>query len=502
MDKNLFLAVALSLGVYAVWFGFIEKRFMPVKPVSSAQPAASPAAQIAKATPAQVSKGAGEDEIKDILAQAQAIELGRSRVLINPRGAAAVSWHLHGTHRPVEMVHDPHAGLLSTFPELSFARVASSLVPAFTATRADGLSVLKEFLPEGEGALPRLRITVYNAAAKPLELAPWTLSLGPGLGTIPSEAEENPKLWRAVGLHPGKGGLHGKIEVFKAGTHTGPFRWVGVDNRYFLAAVLPPEGFAIESALPPRIQITAPAATLAAGQKLSWEIPYYVGAKGQTWLAHYGVGLERSIDFGFFAQIGRWTLQVLAFLHDKTGNWGWSIILLTVLLQILLFPLTYKSLKAAAAMKKLQPEMTRLQQKYANDPAKLNAEMMDLYKRSGANPLGGCLPMLLQMPVFIALFNALRNAWELHDAPWILWIKDLSVKDPYYVLPLVMGALMFVQNKMNPPTADPTQAKMMTWMPVIFTFMFLNFPSGLVLYWLTSSVLSFIQQMALKGRLA
>jgi YidC/Oxa1 family membrane protein insertase len=132
----------------------------------------------------------------------------------------------------------------------------------------------------------------------------------------------------------------------------------------------------------------------------------------------------------------------------------------------------------------------------------MNAELMEMYKKSGANPLGGCLPILVQMPIFIALFNALRNAWELHGAPWTLWVRDLSAQDPYYILPLVMGGVMFVQNKMNPPAvADPVQAKIFTYMPLLFTFMFLNFPAGLVLYWLTNSLLSLAQQILLKNRL-
>ena len=150
-------------------------------------------------------------------------------------------------------------------------------------------------------------------------------------------------------------------------------------------------------------------------------------------------------------------------------------------------------------MKKLQPEVAKLQKKYADDSQKLSAATMELYKTKGANPLGGCLPMVLQMPIFIALFNALRNSWELHGAVWIFWIKDLSAKDPYYVLPIVMGGLMFLQSKMNPPAGGPAQQKIMMFMPLIFTFMFMNFPSGLVLYWLTNSLVSTaVVQVALK----
>ena len=185
--------------------------------------------------------------------------------------------------------------------------------------------------------------------------------------------------------------------------------------------------------------------------------------------SRYGMGLERAIDFGFFSWIGRKMLEALEHLHGMTGNWGWSILILTLCLQALLFPLTWKSLRAAGAMKKLAPEVAKLQQKYADDSQKLSAATMELYKTKGANPLGGCLPMVLQMPIFIALFNALRNSWELHGAVWIFWIKDLSAKDPYYVLPIVMGGLMFLQSKMNPPAGDPAQQKIMMFMPLMFT---------------------------------
>jgi YidC/Oxa1 family membrane protein insertase len=274
-----------------------------------------------------------------------------------------------------------------------------------------------------------------------------------------------------------------------------------VDNRYFLAAIVPAQGDfdAVESSLPPQIGLRAKNITIEPGAQHVWEIPYYLSAKSQTSLSRYGCGLERSIDFGFFAWLARRMLQVLGRIHSWTGNWGWSIVMMTFLIQALLLPLTFKSLKAMTMMKKLQPEISRLQQKYAKDPSRLNAEMMELYKKSGANPLGGCLPLLLQMPVFISLFNALRNSWELHGAPWMFWVHDLSAKDPYRILPIVMGGVMWLQNRFNPATAsDPTQKAMMNWMPVIFTVMFMNTPAGLVLYWLTSSMISASLQMALR----
>ena len=152
-------------------------------------------------------------------------------------------------------------------------------------------------------------------------------------------------------------------------------------------------------------------------------------------------------------------------------------------------------------MKKVQPELQKLQQKYKNDKQRLNQEMMELYKKHGANPFGGCLPMLLQIPVFFALFTLLRNLWDLHGAPFIFWIHDLSAKDPYYVLPIVMGGIMFFQQKNSMTGGDPSQTAVMKWMPVIFTFMFLSFPSGLVLYWLTSSIIGFAQQKYIQKKM-
>jgi YidC/Oxa1 family membrane protein insertase len=509
MDKNLLLAVVLSVAVYAAWFGLVDKPkpapakteiSQTAKPSSGGGGTAAPA-PAASAAPAAAKTS--EAAAKELLAQADKFEFEGQTWRIHPRGAALVSAEYQGPLGNVELVHDPKPGIFATFPELLFKRDVRSSLPVYEA-QLDGLRLIKEFLPGTQKELPRLRLRLINPGKRTLPAPAWTLHLGPGLGTVPSEKKENESVWRALALLPAEGGGHkGKLEIFsKPAERTAPYRWVGIDNRYFLAAVLPPsEGLdKVTAELPPHVSLRLKSSEIPPGGEHVHEFPFYLGAKANNKLTAYGSGLERAIDFGFFAQLGRWTVQALGKLHTWTGNWGWSIVLLTLILQVILFPLTYKSLKAAAAMKKVQPELARLQQKWGKDPAKLNAEMMELYKKSGANPLGGCLPMLLQMPIFIALFNALRNSWELHGAAWIFWITDLSSKDPYYVLPIIMGALMVLQQKMQPAaTADPMQAKMMMWMPVIFTFMFLNFSSGLVLYWTINSVVSSVLQVALKG---
>ncbi|HFC53990.1 MAG TPA: membrane protein insertase YidC, partial [Gammaproteobacteria bacterium] len=181
-------------------------------------------------------------------------------------------------------------------------------------------------------------------------------------------------------------------------------------------------------------------------------------------------------------------------IHSLLGNWGWSIIVLTIIIKLLFYPLSATSYRSMANMRKLAPRLQSIKERYADDKEAYQRAMMDLYKKEKINPLGGCLPILVQIPVFIALYWVLLESVELRQAPWIWWIKDLSIKDPYFVLPLIMGASMFVQYKLNPQPPDPVQAKIMLYMPLVFTVFFLFFPAGLVLYWVVNNILSIAQQ--------
>ncbi|MDE2314039.1 MAG: YidC/Oxa1 family insertase periplasmic-domain containing protein, partial [Elusimicrobia bacterium] len=433
------------------------------------------------------------------------VKFGGALMRVASAGAGLVSYQYEDKTGPIELAQDPPKlpGFFSTWPGADFRPVRGNPL-SYEARLPDGTEVTKTFVPGTAKRLPELDLAISNPSGRAVESAPWTLSVGPGLNTIASEQKENEKVWRALGLLEPKPGLSGKLEVFKKPqTSTERFRWVGVDNRYFLAAVVPPAGCfsSVKSGLPPEVILKSSAALIGPHASKTWKIPFYIGPKGMIWLSHFHLGLERSISFGFFSTLGRAMMRALYWLNRFTGNWGWSIIVLTILIQLVLAPLSYKSYKSMSAMKKLQPEITRLQQIYAKDSKKLNEEMMGVYKKHGVHPASGCLPMLIQFPIFFALYYALRGAWELHAAPWIFWITDLSVKDPYYVLPLVMGAVMFFQNKLNPMSSDPMQAKMMTWMPIIFTFMFLYFPSGLVLYYLTSNLCTLLMQAAFKRKL-
>ena len=221
---------------------------------------------------------------------------------------------------------------------------------------------------------------------------------------------------------------------------------------------------------------------------------FYLGPKRHDILDKYPDGRDAIIDYGWFNVAAQPLFWMMDKLHRLTGNWGWAIVLLTVGVKAALFPLSQKSFKSMKRLQKLQPQMQKIQEIYKNDKERMNQELMAFYRDNKVNPMGGCLPMFLQIPVFFALYKVLYESIELKGVPWILWITDLTQKDPYYITPLIMGATMFLQQWMTPSAGDPTQRQIMLIMPVVFTFMFLSFPSGLILYWMVNNVLSIIQQ--------
>ena len=227
------------------------------------------------------------------------------------------------------------------------------------------------------------------------------------------------------------------------------------------------------------------------------ELGGYIGPKYVETLKSIDQRLAGVVEYGFFTFLAKPLFVGLEFIEDHVGNWGWAIVIITILIRIVLFPLTFKGMVSMSKLKDLAPKLTELREKYKGDPQKLNIHMMDLYKKHGANPLGGCLPLLLQIPVFFAIYRVLLNAIELKGAPWILWITDLSLMDKYYVLPILMGATMFLQQKITPTNfTDPMQEKIFKYLPLVFTFFFLAFPAGLTLYWFVNNVLSIAQQYA------
>ena len=221
----------------------------------------------------------------------------------------------------------------------------------------------------------------------------------------------------------------------------------------------------------------------------------YIGPKEEKILKAIHPELTDAIEFGWFSFLAKPFFKVLLWINDYVGNWGWAIIFFTLLVKLVLFPLSYKGMMSMQKLKDLAPKMKEIKEKYKGDPAKMNAQMMEMYRKHGANPMGGCLPLLLQIPVFFALYRVLLNADELQGAPWILWIDNLAAMDPYFVLPVLMGVSMWFQQKITPSNfSDPLQEKIFKWFPVIMTVFFVYFPSGLVLYWLVNNLFTIAQQ--------
>jgi YidC/Oxa1 family membrane protein insertase len=233
--------------------------------------------------------------------------------------------------------------------------------------------------------------------------------------------------------------------------------------------------------------------TLPAGENHRFTRQLYVGPKLQDELETIAEGLELTVDYGWLTIIAKPIFWLLDLIHEWVGNWGWAIILLTIIIKAVFYKLSETSYKSMANMRKLTPRLQAMKDRYGDDKQRLNQAMMDLYKKEKINPLGGCLPILVQIPVFIALYWVLLESVELRHAPFILWIDNLSAKDPYFVLPLIMGVSMFIQQKLNPAPPDPMQAKIMMSLPFVFTIFFAFFPAGLVLYWVVNNIISIIQ---------
>jgi YidC/Oxa1 family membrane protein insertase len=286
-------------------------------------------------------------------------------------------------------------------------------------------------------------------------------------------------------------------ESFKAQLHAG---WIAMVQHYFLSAWIPNQqqthtfGARATRSGHNIAEFTGPALVLDPGQSGSVAAGFYAGPKDQYRLREISPYLDLSVDYGWLWWIAQPLFWLLTMIQSVVGNWGVAIILLTVLIKAAFYRLSAASYRSMANMRRVQPKMVDIREQFADDKQKQSQAMMELYRKEKINPMGGCLPILVQMPVFIGLYWMLMESVELRHAPFFLWIDDLSVMDPYFVLPLLMGASMWFMQKLNPPPPDPMQAKIMQWMPVMFTFFFLWFPSGLVLYWLVNNLLSIAQQ--------
>lgn len=276
--------------------------------------------------------------------------------------------------------------------------------------------------------------------------------------------------------------------------------WISMMQHYFLGAWIPPRGLSetfytnVLNGSRFIIGSYSPAVSIASGASHSFDNQLFIGPKLQHTLEDIAPGLELAVDYGWLTVLAKPIFWLLSAIHGLVGNWGWAIIVLTILIKLAFYKLSETSYKSMANMRQLTPRLKALKDRYGDDKQRLNQAMMELYKTEKINPLGGCLPILIQIPVFIALYWVLLESVEMRQAPFGLWLNNLSAPDPYYILPLVMGISMFVQQKLNPAPPDPMQAKIMMSLPFVFTVFFAFFPSGLVLYWTVNNLLSIAQQ--------
>lgn len=500
MEKNTLLAITLSILVLVVWSFFFRPTPQPQKIIPVEQTEPTPIA-VKETKQSYIEIPAVSSVTEDINGTDVIVETRLYKAVFSTKGAVIKSWELKGykdkDNIPVELLKKPGAvPPLGILFESANRNLPQKIIYG-TNTERLILSDRKRqgeivFFYKNQGMSIRKRLLFYNddyrvdISIETPNAPSYLLPVGTDFGIFEDDGGRT---------HIGPILLiDSDMEKFTQKSEskyfTGNIRWIAQEDKYFTAAIIPVSN--IDGVNVWKEGDKPEIALKLSRQKQDFVL--YAGPKEYDRLKHLNMGLEHIIDFGWFSIVAMPLFWVLKFFNNFLGNYGWSIVLLTIIIRIPFIPLLNKSQKSMKKMQTIQPLMAELKEKYKKDPQKMQKETMKLYKKHKVNPVGGCLPMLLQIPVFIALYNVLLQAIELRGAHWIFWIKDLAAKDPYYVLPIVMGLTMVLQQKMTPTAMDPKQAKMMMLMPIVFTFMFLTFPAGLVLYWLVNNVLAITQQ--------
>jgi YidC/Oxa1 family membrane protein insertase len=558
MDKRTLLAVVLSIGVVLIYQSFFAPTPVkqPTPAQQAATVAQSQVQQIQEAAQGTSPTASLQQKTAAKLATAQmvtgterevVVETSLYSAVFTTRGAALKSFQLkqyktalentedlvdifyrligkgkpvpEGQSRPVELVHvlqGMQRPLSLSFPDSTvnipedgFYEADSSKIEmtsgaeprklTFSQTFPGEVRVDKIFTFHRDKFSFDLEIKVHNLSNVPLNQnsgLTWHQDVDPA-APVDSYGHDGPV------SYIGKSIDRPEVSKLEADKLLGPnVSWGAFESKYFIAALIPQNpsltSFRMSKDASNLISLglKGPKQMIPPGQPGVFSYSLYLGPKDYTILKAQNVGLENAIDFGDWLKwLAMPLLIALKFLYGYVHNYGIAIIILTILIKLIFWPLGNKSYKSMKEMQKLQPKMAALREKYKDDKTKLSQESMALYKTHKVNPLGGCLPMIVQIPVFFGLYKSLLYAIELRHSPLFWWIQDLSAKDPYYITPIIMGGTMFLQQKMTPTGADPMQAKIMLFMPVIFTFMFLSFPSGLVIYWLFNNIISIGQQI-------
>jgi len=481
----------------------------PVKPAAGAVPGAAPAAA-APVTPSEkieVSTDLMVAHIDSLGATLTGLELRKHKdvkdkaknfVLFGPEHQYVAQSGLIGEGMP------NHRTLWRALPgERSLGAGADKLQVRFEAEGAGGVTAVKTYTFHRNSYLVDVGFELRNAGGNPVSAYAYYQVVRDD--KAPAGQSRMMYVYTGPVYYTKERAFHkvdfsdlekGKTDLPKDPTDG----WIGIMQHYFVSAWIPqdkapreyfmrklPDGLYASGVI-----VAMPAAAPQATSDVS--VRLFAGPEEQQRLKQAAPGLDLVVDYGWLAILAWPLFAVLQFFHGWTGNWGFAIILLTITIKLVFFPLSAASYKSMAKMKLVTPRLTKIRETYANDRARMNQAMMELYKTEKINPLGGCFPILVQIPVFIALYWTLLAAIELRHAPFILWIQDLSAQDPYYVLPILMAASMVLQTRMNPVPPDPVQAKVMQFMPYVFSVFFFFFPAGLVLYWLVNNILSILQQ--------
>jgi YidC/Oxa1 family membrane protein insertase len=556
MDKKSLLAVVLSLVVIFAWQIFfaqksVKKQPEPAQQQQGAATTVDPKQEVVKETAAEPAKPAASRTVLSRSATGTEIDIPVETpfysATFTTRGGALKSFKLKNYRKtlakdsdPIELVHVTDGmprPLTVTFPESNIDIRPDSLFSAdiksldltntedsrqltFTLSYPNEIKVEKTYTFHPGKFVFDLEIKVHNLASFPINqsaLLAWHQFVDPKVATD-SYTHEGPLSFISKSID------RYEVNKMESAKLLGPnVAWGGFENKYFIASLISQNPTLTSIALSKdarnmvTVSLKGPPNIIPPGQAGLFSYALYLGPKDHDLLKAQGVGLENAIDFGDWLKWLAMPLLVsMKFLYGFVHNYGVAIIILTLLIKIIFWPLGNKSYKSMKDMQKLQPKLAELREKYKNDKTKIGQETMALYKAHKVSPMGGCLPMVIQIPVFFGLYKTLLYAIELRHAPFMWWIQDLSAPDTLFghiplvlpviggfaigPLPILMGATMFIQQKMSPPAGEPMQQKLMLWMPVIFTFMFLNFPSGLVLYWLFQNILSIGQQYYINKR--
>lgn len=401
------------------------------------------------------------------------------------------------------------------YTEQNQLKVSNQPVDLVMTTQKNGVTLEKTYHIQPDSYEIKLTQRVINQSENNLSLSDYQQIKrnNPWKNASPSFTDAGRYSFKGVGYFDIENGYETldfeDLQEEKINKTMGPGAWIAMVQHYFFTGIIPEaEQVSVQtqytagSRYPYLIRYIAPAKTVTSGGQTDFQSTWFVGPKLQDELPQVARGLDLTVDYGVFTAISKPLFWLLEKIHGFVGNWGWAIVLLTILIKLVFFKLSEAQYKSMARMRKLQPRIQTLKERYKDDKPKFNQEMMALYQKEKVNPLGGCLPILIQIPVFIALYWVLLESVELRQAPFILWIQDLSSPDPYFILPAINAIAMVMTQRLSPtPGMDPMQQKIMKFMPIAFSIMFAFFQAGLVLYWALNSVLSLGQQWVITRRI-